>query len=168
MRKATGSYRTYYIPSKTAALVPAHAVKDLPLGRTLTWELLIRNYIFHGSEGWFSGSLILSRTLIFNPYGEFLWSPEGPVSQIHSPHLHVGAPWIFTDLLRSAQMLKREWVWKATGSYRTYSIPRKTAALVPAFAVEDLPSTKLQPRFLRLQWRTCALGQNILIMIFLI
>ena len=28
---------------------------------------------------------------------------------------------------------------KATGSYRTYSIPGKTAASVPEFAVEDLP-----------------------------
>ena len=36
--------------------------------------------------------------LIFNPYGEFRWSPEGPVSQIHSPHLHIGAPGIFSDL----------------------------------------------------------------------
>ena len=40
---------------------------------------------------------------------------------------------------------------KATGSYRTYIIPGKTAALVPEFAVEDLPSAELQPRFLRLQ-----------------
>ena len=38
-----------------------------------------------------------------------------------------------------------------TGSYRTYSIPGKTAALVPEFAVEELPSEELQPRFLRLQ-----------------
>ena len=34
---------------------------------------------------------------------------------------------------------------KATGSYRTYSNPGKTAALVPEFAVEDLPSAELQP-----------------------
>ena len=34
---------------------------------------------------------------------------------------------------------------KATGSYRTYSIPGKTAALVPEFAVEDLPSAELKP-----------------------
>ena len=33
MRKATGSYCTYSIPGKTAALVPALAVKDLHLGR---------------------------------------------------------------------------------------------------------------------------------------
>ena len=53
--------------------------------------------------------------LIFNPCGEFRWSPEGPVSQIHSPHLHVGAPGIFSDLLRSVQMLKREWGAESNG-----------------------------------------------------
>ena len=42
-----------------------------------------------------------------------------------------------------------------TRSYRTYSIPGKTAALVPEFAVEDLPSAELQPWFLCLQSRTC-------------
>ena len=38
------------------------------------------------------------------------------------------------------------------GSYHTYSIPGKTAALVPEFAEEDLPSAELQlmiPRLLR-------------------
>ena len=104
-----------------------------------------------------SGSLIWSKTLmelIFNPCGEFRWSSEGSVSQIYSPHLHVGALGIFSDLLRSVQMLKRDWVQKATGSYRTYYIPIKTAALVPEFAVEDLTSAELLPRFPRLQWRT--------------
>ena len=93
-----------------------------------------------------SGSLIGSKTLmelIFNPCGEFRWSPEGPVSRIHSPHLHDGAAGIFTDLLRSVQMLKKEsGVWKATGSYLTY-----------------LSLVKLLPWFLSLQWRTC-LEQN--------
>ena len=49
---------------------------------------------------------------------------------------------------------------KATGSYRTYSIPSKTAVLVPEFVVEDLPSAELQPRFLRLQWRTCPWAEH--------
>ena len=40
------------------------------------------------------------------------------------------------------------------GRYSTYSIPGKTAALVPEFALEDLPSVELQPRFLHLQRRT--------------
>ena len=87
----------------------------------------------------------------------FFWSPEGPVRQIHSPQLHVGAPGVFSDLLRSVQILKRE---GGAGSYSTYSIPSKTAALVPEFAVEDLPSVELQPRFLRLQWRTCRWAEH--------
>ena len=73
--------------------------------------------------------------LLFNPCGEFRGTPEGPVSQIHSPHLLVGAPGIFSDLLRFVQMLKREW---GAESYRTYS------SLV-----------KLQPRSLSLQWKAC-------------
>ena len=89
-----------------------------------------------------SGSLIWSKTLtelIYSPYGEFRWSPEGPVSQIHTPHLHIGAPGIFSDLLRSVQRLKRERVGcrKQMGSYCTYSIPGRTAALVPEFVMKD-------------------------------
>ena len=95
--------------------------------------------------------------LIFNLRGEFWWSPEGPVSQIHSPHLHVGAPGIFSDLLKSVQMLKREW---GAGIYRTYWIPGKTAALVPEFAEEDLPPAELQLRFLRLQCRICIWAEH--------
>ena len=53
--------------------------------------------------------------LIFNPCDEFRWSSEGPVSQIHSPHLLIGAPGIFSDLLRFIQMLKREWDAETNG-----------------------------------------------------
>ena len=70
-----------------------------------------------------SGSLIWSKTLMelmFNPCGEFRWSSEGPASQIHSPHLLVGALGVISDLLRSVQMLKREWDAESNGSYRTY------------------------------------------------
>ena len=73
-----------------------------------------------------------------NLCGEFRWSPEGPVSQIHSPHLHVGAPGIFSDVLRSVQMLKREWGADSNGKLPHLFIPSKTAAWVPEFAVEDL------------------------------
>ena len=34
---------------------------------------------------------------IFNPCGEFWWSPEGPINQIQSPHLLAGAPGIFSS-----------------------------------------------------------------------
>ena len=56
----------------------------------------------------------------FGEIGEFLWRSEDPVIQIHSPRLHVGAPRIFSYILRSVQMLKRVRVWKATGNYCTY------------------------------------------------
>ena len=56
----------------------------------------------------------------------------------HSPHLHFVCPWDLSDLLRSVQILKREsGVRKAMGSYRTYSVPCKTAASVPEFVAED-------------------------------
>ena len=89
--------------------------------------------------------------LIFNPYGEFRSSPESPVSQIHSPHLHVKAPGIFSDLLRSVQMLKREWGAESNGKLPYLLDPGKTAALFPEFAVKDLPSAELQPWCLCLQ-----------------
>ena len=77
-----------------------------------------------------SRTMIWSKTLkelIFNPCGEFQWSLEGPVSQIHSPHLHVGAPGIFSDLLRPVQMLKREWGAESNGKLLHLLIPSKTA-----------------------------------------
>ena len=49
-----------------------------------------------------------SDELIFNHCGEFPQSPEGPISQIHSPNLNVGAPGIFSDFLGSVHMVKRE------------------------------------------------------------
>ena len=48
-------------------------------------------------------------------------------------------------------MLKREWGADSNGKLPHLFIPGKTAALVPKFAVEDLPSAELQSRFLRLQ-----------------
>ena len=76
--------------------------------------------------------------MIFNPCGEFLLSPESPVSQIHSPHLHIGAPEIFSDLLQSVQMLKREWGVESNGKLPHLFISSKTATLVLEFAMEDL------------------------------
>ena len=63
---------------------------------------------------------------------------EGPVSQIHSPRLHVGAPGIFSGLLRTVQKLNREWGAESDGKLLHLFIPDKTAALVPEFVVEDL------------------------------
>ena len=105
-----------------------------------------------------SGSLIWSKTLvelIFNPCGEFRWSPEGPVSQIHSPHLRVGAPGFFSDLLGVCSDAKERVGCGNQGKLPHLFIPGKTAALVLEFALEDLPSADMQLWFSCLQWRTC-------------
>ena len=73
------------------------------------------------------------------------------VSQIHSNYFHIGDPGIFSDLLKSVQMIKREWRAESNGTLPHLFIPGKTEAFVPEFAVEDLPSAELQPWFLRLQ-----------------
>ena len=97
-----------------------------------------------------SESMIWSKTLMeltFNPCGESQRSPEGSVSQIHSPHIHVGDPGIFSELLRSVQMLKREW-----------GAESKREATAP---IQSL--VELQLWFLSLRWKTylrqnCSLG----------
>ena len=48
-------------------------------------------------------------------------------------------PGIFSDLLRSVQMLKRECGAESNGKLPHHSIPSKTASWVPEFVVEDLP-----------------------------
>ena len=58
---------------------------------------------------------------------------------IHSPHLQIGAPAIFSDHLSSVQMLKSEWGVKSNGKLSHLFIPSKTATLVTAFAVKDFP-----------------------------
>ena len=77
--------------------------------------------------------------LIFNPYCWISWSPQGPVSQIPSPHLHPGAPGIFLELLKCFQILKREWGAESNVKLLQLFNPSKTTTLVPEFAVEDLP-----------------------------
>ena len=55
-----------------------------------------------------------------------------------STRLHAVAPGIFSDLLRSVQMLKRECGAKNNEKLPHLFISSKTANLVPEFAVEDL------------------------------
>ena len=57
----------------------------------------------------------------------------------YSTSRRVGAPGIFSDLLKFVQMLKREWGAKSNGKLSHIFIPSKTATLVPEFAVEQLP-----------------------------
>ena len=103
-----------------------------------------------------SGSLIWSKTLmelIFNPSGEFRQTSEGPVSPSSPPRW---CPWVFSDLLSSVQMLKREWGAENNEKLPHLFISSKTATLVPEFTVEDLLWAELQPCFLSLQWKTCS------------
>ena len=82
--------------------------------------------------------------LIFNRCGEFRWSPEGPVSQTHSPHPTSG-------LFRSFKICP--YAKERHGKQREATAPihpSKTATLVPEFAVEDLPlgrTAALVPEF---------------------
>ena len=67
-----------------------------------------------------------------------------------SPHLHDGAPGTSSDLLRSVQMIKREWGAESNGKLPHLFITSKTATLVPEFTVEDLPlgrTAALVPEF---------------------
>ena len=66
----------------------------------------------------------------------------GPVSQIHSPHIHVGAPGTFSDILRSVQIVKGEWGAESNWKLLHLFLPIKTATLVPDFAVKVLPSNR--------------------------
>ena len=93
------------------------------------------------------GSLIWPKTLmeiIFNPCGEFRWRPEDSASQIHSPQLHIGTPGIFSDLLRSVQILKRDWGAESNGK------------LPHLFCLW----TELQSWCLSLQWKTCPWAEH--------
>ena len=47
-------------------------------------------------------------------------------------------PGIFSDILRSVKMLKREWDVESNGKLPHIFIPSKTATLAPEFGVEDL------------------------------
>ena len=58
--------------------------------------------------------------------------------QIHSPHLHDGSHGIFSDLLSSVHMLKREWGAESNRKVPHLFIHSKTATLVPEFAMKDL------------------------------
>ena len=114
-------------PHPTLALAPEHCeqtLKDLKrsMGAKSDWDLPISDLVKNPDK------------LIFNPCNEIRWSPEG---QINSPHLHAGAPGIFSDILKSVQLLNEEWGTQNNGELTHLSL------------------AKLQ----HLQWKTC-LGQN--------
>ena len=88
-------------------------------------------------DTWISKLIRNLMEIMFNPCSELRWSLENPVSQIHTPHLLIGSPGIFSDILRFVQMLKIEW-GAENGKLPHLFIPSKTATWVPEFAMEDL------------------------------
>ena len=114
-----------------------------------------------------SGSLIWSKTLmelIFYPCGQFRLSPESPVCQIHSPHILVGAPGTFSDLLKSVQILKREWGAESNGELLHLFIRSKTASQVPEFAKEDLRSGRIAALVPEFAVKDLPLGRTLMMM----
>ena len=92
--------------------------------------------------------------LIFNPFvnfGEVRSALLAKSTLLTSTLVPLGSIRSFKVCSDAKERERESGVRKATGSYRNYSIPGKTAALIPEFAVEELPSAELQPRFLRLQ-----------------
>ena len=94
----------------------------------------------------------------------FRWSPESLSSPPRCSLVPLGS----FKSIRIWLDANEGGVRKATGSYRIYSVPGKTAVLVSEFAMENLPSAELQPRFRHLEWRTCpwAKHSNVYILLY--
>ena len=100
----------------------------LVLGWVTAWEhhvLLAKLLLGAGQKLWWNWYLI--------PVVNF-----DEVSQIYYPHLHVGALRIFSDFLKSVQMLNREWGAESNGKLPYLFIPSNTVTLVPEFLVKAL------------------------------
>ena len=135
-RRPHGMRRVYtnWCQGTTSDLMSKATKWNSPKVCTFSFGIIIIKEYLGMVRGWrvirISGSLIWSKTLmelIFNPCGEFRRSPEGPVSQIHSPHLLGDAPEIFSDLLKFIQMRKWEWGAESNGKLPHLFIPSKTA-----------------------------------------
>ena len=69
-------------------------------------------------------------------------------------------PWDIYRPLKFVLMLKREWGAENNGKLPHLSIPSKTAAWVPVFAMKTCLWSELWPLFLKLQWRTCLWAEH--------
>ena len=70
-------------------------------------------------------------------------------------------PGIISDLLRSVQMLKREWGAEGNGKLPHLFIPSKTATLVPDCAVKDLPLGRTEALVPEFTMRDLPLGRTL-------
>ena len=106
-----------------------------------------------------SGYLMCSETLmelIFNPCREIRWSPEGPVSQIHTSPSRWFPLWSFP-------------IFQVLGCARQphLFIPSKTATLVPEFAVEDLPLSRTAAFVPAFAVKGLSLGRTLMMMMMM-
>ena len=121
--------------------------------------------IYIGGEGWLEFSDLWSgqkpwRNWYLTPmmnFGEVRRTKLAKSTLLTSTLVPLGSFQIF---LRSVQMPEREWGAESNVKLPHLFIPGKTEALVPEFAVEDLPSAELQPWFLLLHWRTCPWAEH--------
>ena len=68
--------------------------------------------------------------------------------------------WIFSDLVRSVQMLKREWDAERNGKLPNLFIPIKTATWFLSLQWKASFWAELQTWFLSLQWKTCPRAEH--------
>ena len=93
---------------------------------------------------------------MFNPCGEFQWSPECPVSQIHSPGLHGGAHGIYSDLYKVCSDAKeRQWGAESKGKLPHLFNPSKLQTWFLSLQWNTCLWAELQLWCLSLQWKTC-------------
>ena len=88
----------------------------------------------------------------------------GEVRRAHlakcTPHLHDGAPGIFSDLLRPVQMLKREWGTESNWKLPHLFIPSKLQPRFPSLRWKTCLWAELQPWCLSLKWKTCPWAEH--------
>ena len=111
---------------------------------------LLSLYLRHSS---FSNPSFTSRT------SQFILQPFFRFSCVTSPSLNspdeLPMTRIFSELLRSVQMLKKEWCPKSNGMLPHLLILGKTATLVPDFGAKER-----QPWCLSLQSKTCPWAEH--------
>ena len=86
----------------------------------------------------------------------------------HTYSFTLGPLGVFSDLLRSVQMPKREWVRKATGSYHTYTSLFKQQPWSLSLRWKTCLWAELQPWCLSLQWKTCPWSEHFDIGLYLL